>query len=143
VTADVDFSTLESTAESFSHDAVLRSEQVLSEQRVAGLAPVSNPGALTNQPPSTTSVPDQVIDPETGEPVVVAPPRDSREQATRNFELDRQSSYSRQQQCRLTRLSVAVVVDKRQQLNAETGEEVSVPLSEAELANLTPLVRDA
>ncbi|MDY3197722.1 MAG: flagellar basal-body MS-ring/collar protein FliF [Pseudomonadaceae bacterium] len=143
VSADVDFSTLESTAESFSPDAVLRSEQVLSEQRVAGQAPVGIPGALSNQPPGTTSVPEQVIDPETGEPVVVAPPRDSREQATRNFELDRQISYSRQQQGRLTRLSVAVVVDNRQQLNAETGEVVSVPLSEAELANLTQLVRDA
>ncbi|MGN5519508.1 flagellar basal-body MS-ring/collar protein FliF [Halopseudomonas sp. Lyrl_26] len=143
VSADVDFSTLESTAESFSPDAVLRSEQVLSEQRVAGQAPVGIPGALSNQPPGTTSVPEQVIDPETGEPVVVAPPRDSREQATRNFELDRQISYSRQQQGRLTRLSVAVVVDNRQQLNAETGEMVGVALSEAELASLTRLVRDA
>lgn len=143
VSADVDFSTLESTAESFNPEAALRSEQVLTEQRVAGQAPVGIPGALSNQPPGTTQVPEQVVDPETGEPVVVAPPRDSREQATRNFELDRQISYSRQQQGRLTRLSVAVVVDNRPQANADTGEITRVPLTEAELANLTQLVRDA
>ncbi len=143
VSADVDFSTMESTAESFNPESSLRSEQVLSEQRVAGQAPQGIPGALSNQPPGTTQVPEQVIDPETGEPVVIAPPRDSREQATRNYELDRQISYTRQQQGRLTRLSVAVVVDNRQQLNAETGEMTSVPLSETELASLTQLVRDA
>ncbi|GGI98533.1 flagellar M-ring protein [Halopseudomonas pertucinogena] len=143
VSADVDFSTMESTAESFNPEAALRSEQVLTEQRVAGQGPVGIPGALSNQPPGTTQVPEQVIDPETGEPVVAAPPRDSREQATRNFELDRKISYTRQQQGRLARLSVAVVVDNRQEVNPETGEVTRVPLSEAELANLTQLVRDA
>ena len=143
VSADVDFSTLESTSENFNPESSLRSEQILSEQRAAGQAPQGIPGALSNQPPGTTQVPEQVIDPATGEPVVIAPPRDSREQATRNYELDRQISYTRQQQGRLNRLSVAVVVDNRQQLNAETGEMTSVPLSEAELASLTQLVRDA
>ena len=143
VSADVDFSTLESTSENFNPESSLRSEQVLVEQRAAGQAPVGIPGALSNQPPGTTQVPEQVIDPVTGEPVLVQPPRDSREQSTRNFELDRQISYTRQQQGRLNRLSVAVVVDNRRELNAETGEVVSVPLTEAELNNLTLLVRDA
>lgn len=143
VSADVDFSTMESTSENFNPESSLRSEQVVNEQRVAGQSPQGIPGALSNQPPGTTQVPEQVIDPETGEPVVVAPPRDSREQATRNYELDRQISYTRQQQGRLNRLSVAVVVDNRQQVNAETGEVTSVPLGEAELASLTQLVRDA
>lgn len=143
VSADVDFSTMESTSENFNPESSLRSEQIVNEQRVAGQSPQGIPGALSNQPPGTTQVPEQVIDPETGEPVVVAPPRDSREQATRNYELDRQISYTRQQQGRLNRLSVAVVVDNRQQVNAETGEATSVPLSEAELASLTQLVRDA
>ena len=144
VSADVDFSTLESTSENFNPESALRSEQVMSEQRAAGQAPQGIPGALSNQPPGTTQVPEQVIDPQTGEPVVIAAtPRDSREQATRNFELDRQISYTRQQQGRLTRLSVAVVVDNRQQIDAETGEISRVPLTEGELANLTQLVRDA
>ena len=143
VSADVDFSTLESTSENFNPESSLRSEQLMVEQRVAGQGPVGIPGALSNQPPGTTEVPEQVIDPVTGEPMLVQPPRDSREQSTRNFELDRQISYSRQQQGRLNRLSVAVVVDNHRQIDAETGEVTSVPLSEAELNNLTLLVRDA
>ncbi|SDR92850.1 flagellar M-ring protein FliF [Halopseudomonas litoralis] len=143
VSADVDFSTMESTSENFNPESSLRSEQVVSEQRASGQSPQGIPGALSNQPPGVTQVPEQVIDPETGEPIVVAPPRDSREQATRNYELDRQISYTRQQQGRLNRLSVAVVVDNHQQVNAETGETTSVPLSEAELTSLTQLVRNA
>lgn len=143
VSADVDFSTMESTSENYNPESSLRSEQVVSEQRGAGQGPQGIPGALSNQPPGTTSVPEQVIDPATGEPVVVAPLRDSREQATRNYELDRQISYTRQQQGRLNRLSVAVVVDNRPQVNADTGEVTRTPVSEAELATLTQLVRDA
>ena len=144
VSADVDFSTLESTSENFNPESSLRSEQLMVEERVAGQSPQGIPGALSNQPPGTTQVPEQVIDPVTGEPVVVAAaPRDTREQSTRNFELDRQISYSRQQQGRLNRLSVAVVVDNHQRVDAETGETTSVPLTEMELTNLTQLVRDA
>lgn len=143
VSADVDFSTMESTSENYNPEAALRSEQVLSEQRGAGQNPQGVPGALSNQPPGTTSVPEQVIDPVTGEPVIAVVPRDSREQATRNYELDRQISYTRQQQGRLTRLSVAVVVDNRPQVDPATGEMTRVPVSEAELATLTRLVRDA
>lgn len=143
VSADVDFSTMESTSENYNPESALRSEQLMSEQRSAGQGPQGIPGALSNQPPGTTSVPEQVIDPTTGEPVVVATPRDSREQSTRNYELDRQISYTRQQQGRVKRLSVAVVVDNRPQMNPETGELTRVPVSEAELVSLTQLVRDA
>ena len=143
VSADVDFSAIESTAETFSPEAAVRSEQVLSEQRAAGQGPQGVPGALANQPPGAVQVPEQVIDPETGEPVAAPQPRDVREQSTRNYELDRQISYTRQQQGRLRRLSVAVVVDDAVQVNAETGETTRVPLSEAEIARLTRLVQDA
>ncbi|HDZ55813.1 MAG TPA: flagellar basal body M-ring protein FliF [Pseudomonas xinjiangensis] len=142
VSADVDFSSVESTSEMFSPESALRSEQVLSEQRVSGSGPQGVPGALANQPPGAVTVPEEVIDPDTGEPVVAAVPQDIREQSTRNFELDRQISYTRQQQGRLRRLSVAVVVDDALQMNA-AGESTRVPLAEAEVARLTRLVQDA
>ena len=143
VSADVDFSTVESTAEMFSPDAALRSEQVVTEARSANSGPQGVPGALSNQPPGATQVPEQVIDPATGEPVVAVPPQDKREQAIRNYELDRQISHTRQQQGRLKRLSVAVVVDDPAEVNAETGEVTRTPLSEAEVLRLTRLVQDA
>ncbi|KAA0694721.1 flagellar basal body M-ring protein FliF [Halopseudomonas laoshanensis] len=143
VSADVDFSAVESTAEMYSPESALRSEQVMTEERAAGQGPQGIPGALTNQPPGAVTVPEVVVDPDTGEPIVPVVPRDTREQATRNYELDRQISYTRQQQGRLRRLSVAVVVDDPVTVNAETGENVSEPLTEADIAQLTRLVQDA
>ncbi|BDX19292.1 MULTISPECIES: flagellar basal-body MS-ring/collar protein FliF [Halopseudomonas] len=143
VSADVDFSAVESTAEMFSPDAALRSEQVVTEARSANAGPQGVPGALSNQPPGATQVPEQVIDPVTGQPVVAAVPQDKREQAVRNYELDRQISHTRQQLGRLKRLSVAVVVDDPAQVDPQTGEVTRTPISEAEMARLTRLVQDA
>ncbi|GGC99139.1 flagellar basal-body MS-ring/collar protein FliF [Halopseudomonas salina] len=144
VSADVDFSTVESTAEMYSPESALRSEQVMTEARGAGQEARGIPGALTNQPPGAAQVPEQApeVD-EDGAPLPAPVPMDTREQATRNFELDRQISYTRQQQGRLARLSVAVVVDDPVTVNAETGETTRVPLTEADLARLTRLVQDA
>lgn len=143
VSADVDFSAVESTAEMFSPDAALRSEQVVTEARSANAGPQGVPGALSNQPPGATQVPEQVIDPVTGQPVVAAVPQDKREQAVRNYELDRQISHTRQQLGRLKRLSVAVVVDDPAQVDPQTGEVTRTPISEAEMARLSRLVQDA
>src|SRR5690554_20058 len=141
VSADIDFTAIEQAAETFNPDLpAIRSEQTLNEQRT-GEVIGGIPGALTNQPPGTTEEVAEQIDPETGEPIV-APPRNTREQATRNYELDRTISYTRHQQGTLKRLTVAVVVDDKMATNAE-GIETHVPWSEAELERLTILVRDA
>jgi flagellar M-ring protein FliF len=88
-------------------------------------------------------VPEQAADPAGEGGAVSAAPVDTREQSTRNFELDRQISYTRQQQGRLERLSVAVVVDDSVAVNAETGESTRTPMTEADIARLTRLVQDA
>jgi flagellar M-ring protein FliF len=143
VSAEVDFSSVESTAEMFSPESALRSEQVMTEARGAGQEARGIPGALTNQPPGATQVPEQAADPAGEGGSVSAAPVDTREQSTRNFELDRQISYTRQQQGRLERLSVAVVVDDSVAVNAETGESTRTPMTEADIARLTRLVQDA
>ena len=52
VSADVDFSAVESTSEQFNPDQpALRSEQSVNEQRTASNGPQGVPGALSNQPP--------------------------------------------------------------------------------------------
>ncbi|HAF93887.1 MAG TPA: flagellar basal body M-ring protein FliF, partial [Pseudomonas sp.] len=61
---------------------------------------------------------------------------------TRNYELDRSISYTKQQQGRLRRLSVAVVVDDQVSLN-DAGETVRKPWSADDLARFTRLVQDA
>lgn len=167
VSADIDFSSVESTAEMFNPDQpALRSEQMVNEQRQSNLPPQGIPGALSNQPPGPAAAPEQtggaaapgavaagqplvdangqqVIDPITGQPMLAPYPTDKREQATRNFELDRSISYTKQQQGRLRRLSVAVVVDDQMRLDPATGQLVRTPWSADDLARFTRLVQDS
>ncbi|MBX9754428.1 MAG: flagellar M-ring protein FliF [Pseudomonadaceae bacterium] len=170
VSADVDFSAVESTSEMFNPDQpALRSEQKVNEQRQAGLGAQGVPGALSNQPPGPSSAPQQtggaaaagapaaiaagnplldangqqVIDPATGQPMLAPFPADKREQSTRNYELDRSVSYTKQQQGRLRRLSVAVVLDDQTKVDAKTAEVTHVPWTAAELARFTRLVQDS
>lgn len=170
ISADIDFSAVESTAEMFNPDQpALRSEQQLKEQRQSSLPPEGIPGALSNQPPAQASAPQQtgaaaapaapgpiasgqplldangqqVMDPQTGQPLLAPYPADKRDQTTRNFELDRSVSYTKQQQGRVKRLSVAVVLDDKVAVNAETGEVTRTPWAAADIERFTRLVQDA
>ncbi|MGZ0781897.1 flagellar basal-body MS-ring/collar protein FliF [Pseudomonas saponiphila] len=168
VSADVDFSAVESTSEQFNPDQpALRSEQSVNEQRSSSNGPQGVPGALSNQPPSSASAPQttggatasagmvqpgqplldangqQVMDPATGQPMLAPYPADKRQQSTKNFELDRSISHTKQQQGRVNRLSVAVVVDDQVKVNPANGETTRAPWSADELARFTRLVQDA
>lgn len=141
VSADVDFTWVEETAEQYNPDLLaLRSEQVLDESRNGGGFDGGIPGALSNQPPGEASVPEQVG--ADGEAVAASSSR-SRKQATRNYELDRSLSHTRHQQGRIRRLSVAVVVDDMLTTNAASGEVEYTPWGDAELQRLSILVKDA
>lgn len=168
VSADVDFSAVESTSEQFNPDQpALRSEQSVNEQRSSSNGPQGVPGALSNQPPAPASAPQttggataaagmvqpgqplldangqQIMDPATGQPMLAPYPADKRQQSTKNFELDRSISHTKQQQGRVNRLSVAVVVDDQVKINPANGETSRAPWSADELARFTRLVQDA
>ena len=143
VSADIDFTAVEQAAEVFNPDLpAVRSEQTLQEVKTGGDSAGGIPGALTNQPPGTNVQAPEQIDPATGQPIVAKPPTNNREQATRNFELDRTVSYTKHQQGTLKRLTVAVVVDDKVTVN-EDEETVRTPWTDEELNRLTILVRDA
>lgn len=167
VSADVDFSAVESTSETFNPDQpALRSEQSVNEQRQSSIGSQGVPGALSNQPPGPATAPEnalagqaaagaiapgqplldangqQIMDPATGQPMLAPFPADKREQSTRNYELDRSISHTKQQQGRLRRLSVAVVLDDQVTVSAD-GQATRVPRSAEELARFTRLVQDA
>ncbi|MFP3516677.1 flagellar basal-body MS-ring/collar protein FliF [Pseudomonas sp. SIMBA_077] len=169
VSADLDFSSVESTSEQFNPDQpALRSEQSTSEQRTASNGPQGVPGALSNQPPSPATAPaqtgqpaaggagmvqpgqplldangQQIMDPATGQPMLAPYPADKRSQSTRNFELDRSISHTKQQQGKVNRLSVAVVIDDQTTLNPANGEVTHTPWNADQLARFTRLVQDA
>jgi flagellar M-ring protein FliF len=141
VTADLDFSAVERAEELFNPEQrAVRSERELSERRAASSAG-GVPGALSNQPPGQTGVPEQVQQGADGAPA--APPVNVREEATRNYEMDRTVSYTRQEQGAIKRLTVAVAVDDRKVVDPQSGAVSYEPWSEEELRRLAMLVRDA
>jgi len=143
VSTDIDFTEVEQADEMYNPDLpALRSEQTLEESRANGDIAQGVPGALSNQPPGPNSVPETLPD---GTQATGAAVRSgsSREQAVRNYELDRTLSYTRHQTGVIKRLSVAVVVDDLQTVDPETGETVRAPWSENELERLQILVRNA
>ena len=155
VTADVDFTAVEQADEIYNPDLpAIRSEQRTDEQRLSGEAGGGIPGALSNQPPVNGSAPETVTPPAGGPASAagstVSPagaagsaPGNVRSQSMRNYELDRTLSYTRHQVGKLRRLSVAVVLDDRQSVNAESGERKNSPWDAATMERVTTLVRDA
>ena len=136
VSVDIDFTKVEQTDELFNPDLpAIRSEQTVEENRFSGGAG-GVPGALTNQPP----VPGSVAAPGAGAEGGTAD--NSRRQSVRNYELDRTISHTQHQVGRLRRLSVAVLVDNKITVSAESGETSSVRIEQVVLDRLTTLIRD-
>ena len=153
VSADINFTAIEQTEESYNPDLqILRSEQLMEENRSAGTGGIGGiPGALSNQPPGAASAPEQVRAGGVGENNS-AVSGNSRTQATRNYELDRTISYTRHQQGQVRRLSVAVVVDDlvspdtrnaEGEANPEGQENTTPGWTQEELDRLTALVKGA
>ncbi len=141
VTAEIDFTQIESTRESFDPERiVLRSEQT-SEEESRSAMPGGVPGALTNQPPGAATVvmPAQGL---MNEEQRATDPASRSSRSTRNFEVDREVSHIRQAPATLSRISVAVVVDDRIG-RGEDGERVRLPRDAAEMTYLQSLVGEA
>lgn len=137
VTAEMDFTQIESTQESYNPEQqAVRSEQSIEEQS-SGVAQGGIPGALTNQPPVDATTQPQT----TTQTTAQAPSRNSK-RSTRNYELDKTISHTRKSPTTIRRLSVAVIVDNKQTRN-DKGETVSLPYTQQELERITTLVKEA
>jgi len=139
VAAEIDFTMVEKTSESYAPESTIRSEQM--EEEVTGSRTVNSgvPGTLANQPPVETTV--ATTPPEEGEEEKAQTERSSKREV-RNYEMDKTISHIREVPGTLQKLSVAVVVDYIDQVN-DQGETDRVPLSEARLAEVTSLVKEA
>ena len=147
ITADVDFAVIEQTAESFKPnvgEASVRSMALNEASAAAGSSAQGVPGALSNQPPATPSAPLQGA---SGAPAQPLPQRGSaaapgkREQTT-NYEVDKTVRVEKRTVGSIKRLSAAVVVNNARSVDKE-GKATMQPLSEADLAKFTSLVREA
>ncbi len=143
VTADVDFTRQEQASEQYrpQESAAVRSESTSVEERVGSLPIIGVPGTLSNQPP-----PDPVGNLAAAQATTAEAgpsPRTTRNEATRNYEMDRTVRYEQQSVGRLSRLGVSVVVDHHRITNAETGVTETKPWSAEELQQLQATITSA
>ena len=141
VSALLDFSTVESTREAYDPErSVIRSEQTSEqEMRDQNLA-TGIPGALSNQPPGAgTTDPNAAA---AGGKDASQLPVNQNRTSTRNYEVDRTISHTRNPTGSIQRLSVAVVVDSKS-VTKEDGSIEKVAYSEEELKRFESLVKDA
>ncbi|CUS48400.1 MAG: flagellar M-ring protein FliF [Idiomarinaceae bacterium HL-53] len=136
VDVTMDFTQLEQTQRSFNPDLpAVRSEMIIEDNSVGG-STAGIPGALTNQPPLESDIPEEATGGSAGR---ATPGRNHREE-TRNYELDTTISHTRQQTGVLDRLSVSVALDHKQTVN-ENGETVRVPFTEEEMVSIRRMLQ--
>ncbi|MBH0056460.1 flagellar M-ring protein FliF [Pseudoalteromonas sp. SWXJZ94C] len=137
VDLSMDFSAVEETQKRYNPDLpAIRSETTFEESNMGGLA-VGIPGALTNQPPINSDIPEVADGGGAGS--ATAPSR-SHKEATRNYELDTTISHRRQQTGVIRRISVSVAVDYIPKVG-ENGETTMTPRSVEALSNIRRLLQ--
>ncbi|HNW63548.1 MAG TPA: flagellar basal-body MS-ring/collar protein FliF [Piscinibacter sp.] len=148
VTADVDFSQTEATAEEFAPNQgdkasiAIRSQQVSESSGSNGAAPSGVPGAASNQPPVPATAPV------TGTPQPLQAAQggganaNTRRDAVTNYEVDKTVRVTRNATGTVKRLNAAVVVNHRSVTDAK-GKTTTTPLSAEEVEKLTALVRES
>jgi flagellar M-ring protein FliF len=152
-TADVDFSRVEQANETYKPNqtpeaSTIRSQQTSeSSSTNGGNNPSGVPGALSNQPQPNASAPINGAPGAAGAPgtpgaAANATPTSTQKDVTVNYEVDKTVRYVQQPMVGLKRLSVAVVVNHKQELDKK-GKLISRPLTEAEKAQISDLVKEA
>jgi flagellar M-ring protein FliF len=132
----MDFTNTEETQRRYNSDLpALRSEMKVEDNTIGGLLG-GIPGALTNQPPQDSNIPEDA----TGNAQQQTMPGRKHTESTRNYELDEAISYTKQQTGVIHRISVSVALDYLSELNAE-GEPVPTPRSVQEMANIRRLLQ--
>ncbi|MCR4298255.1 MAG: flagellar M-ring protein FliF [Gallionella sp.] len=150
VTANIDFSRIEQTAEIYKPnqnpaDSVIRSQQSSEAMNGTGLSAGGIPGALTNQPPVPATAP---IVAGAGVPGGAATAGNTslsnlQKDSTVNYEVDRTIRHTVLPVGSIKRLSVAVVVNGNRKVVDADGKSSDKPLSDAEKEQINNLVKDA
>jgi flagellar M-ring protein FliF len=148
VTADVDFSQSEQTAEIYKpnptpDEAAIRSQQTSETSGGAGQPAAGVPGALSNQPPGAATAPITAPAGVPADETVGGEAKGStHKESTINYEVDKTVRVVRQPVGGIKRLTAAVVVNYRKVTDKE-GKVTAKPLSAQEMAQINSLVREA
>lgn len=135
--ADVtmDFTSVEQTQRSYNPDLpAIRSEMTVEDNSIGGVI-AGIPGALTNQPPLDSNIPERA-----GNGATQQTPGRNHKEETRNYELDTTVSHTKQQVGMIRRLSVSVALDYVSSTAAD-GTVSSAPRAQAELLDIRRLLQ--
>lgn len=133
----MDFSAVEETSKRYNPDLpALRSEMLVNDNR-QGQGSSGIPGALTNQPPMESQIPQNAAEIEQNS---INGNRHQRSEETRNYELDSTVSHVRQQVGVIRRITVSVAVDYVLAPVAAGEQPQPQPRSELELNSLSRLL---
>lgn len=150
VTANIDFSRIEQTAETFKpnlnpSESAIRSQQSSSAMNDSGSGAKGIPGALTNQPPVPASAPI-VAGAGAQDSTTIADNASAsnlQKESTVNYEVDRTIRHTVLPVGSIKRLSVAVVVNGNRKVTDAKGKSSAKPLSDVEKEQINNLVREA
>lgn len=135
VDVTMDFTKFQETQKTFNPDLPAIRSELLIEENSTGNGSLGIPGALSNQPPLDSNIPENATDGSSRS----ANGRSHKEQ-TRNYELDQTISHKQNQTGVVRRLSVSVAVDYIT-TTAEDGTIQRVPRSQQALVNLRRLLQ--
>lgn len=156
VTADVDFSQIDQVAETYKPNPVpqtaIRSQQT-SESSNTTASAVGVPGALTNQPPVPATAP-LTTPPAPNTPggapagtananIALSAPVNFNKNATVNYEVDKTIRHTKGVPGTIRRLSVGVVVNQKKGPEKDGKPGRPIPMTKAELDQVTALAREA
>ncbi len=149
VSAEIDFSTSEQAAETYRpnqtpESTVIRSQHQSETQSTGSASASGVPGALSNQPPQNATAP--VTKPQgapNAPPAANATPPGSRSKdSVVNYEVDKTLKITQQPMGGIKRLSVAVVVNHKQETGKD-GKTKFRALTDEEKTSITDLVKEA
>ncbi len=149
VSADIDFTSYEQTQELFNPELPsLRSEQKMEEKRNSSSEAVGVPGSLSNTPPANPALAAKNPNAQSQQQPQQtesdsAKNTDLRTQSTRNFELDKTISHTKNQPGSIKRLSVAVLVDNPAVMDEKTKKMTKKTLTPKDIEQIKLLVADA
>jgi flagellar M-ring protein FliF len=148
VTADVDFSQTEATAEEYrpnqgaNAQAAVRSSQSNESNNANTALPTGVPGAATNQPPVPATAPVNGASAPLQAAQGAAGNGNSRREQVTNYELDKTVRVTRGAVGNVKRLNAAIVVNHRSVTDAK-GKTTTQPVPAEEVTRLTELVKEA
>jgi flagellar M-ring protein FliF len=148
VSADMDFSQVESTAEEYrpnqgaNASTTVRSSQTSEQNNANPAQPTGVPGAATNQPPVPATAPVNGASSPLQTANAGSGSGNSRREQVTNYEVDKTVRVTRNAVGSVKRLTAAIVVNHRTTTDAK-GKSTTAAPPQAELDRLTDLVKEA